>query len=398
MVDLENAIARVLEKIPPTAAETIPLAESNGRVLAENLVSRITLPVFDNSAMDGYAVRAADVSGASIGSPVSLQLVATIPAGETFRGRLNPGECARIFTGSPVPEGADAVVMQEDTRATNDQIQFLDSAAPGENIRKRGEDIGVGDTIASNGSIITPGLIGLLAATGIVSLPVGCKPRVALIATGSELRELGEMLSPGQIYESNRVMLAALVKRCGAVASVRPIVHDSLAATRDALSSAFAGSDIVVTSGGVSVGELDFVKAAFESLGGSLDFWKVAMRPGRPFVFGRLGGKFLLGLPGNPVSAFVTFLLLVRPFLLRWQGAKDVSLPAVFGVLGERVSNPSERRHFMRVRVDACGKIFSAGRQASHMMSSLGAADGLLDLAAGMTIEAGQMARVLRIN
>lgn len=397
MLDLETAIRRVLEKIPAALPESVALAESSGRVLAENLVSDIALPAFDNSAMDGYAVRSVDVLGASVDSPVVLRLVATIPAGEVFTGRLNPGECFRIFTGSPLPIGADAVVMQEDTRAEGDRIRFLDAAASGENLRKRGEDVEIGGRIADAGSFITPGSIGLMAATGISRVAVGRKPRVALIATGSELREPGEMLSPGQIYESNRVMLASLIARSGAIPEVCPIVRDTLEATRDALSSAFSKSDIVVTSGGVSVGELDFVKPAFESLGGTVEFWKVAMRPGKPFVFGRLGGKFLFGLPGNPVSAFVTFLLLVRPVLLRWQGAKTTSLPTITGVLSERVLNQSERRHFMRVRLDEDGKVFSAGKQASHMMSSLGAADGLLDIPAKAEMRAGETVRVLRV-
>jgi len=209
------------------------------------------------------------------------------------------------------------------------------------------------------------------------------------------LREPGSALLPGQIFESNRTMLTPLVARAGGLPKVFPLVTDTLAATQAALERALSECDIVVTSGGVSVGETDFVKAAFESLGGELQFWKVAIRPGRPFVFGRRSGKFLFGLPGNPVSAFVTFLLLVRPALLNWQGARDVTLPAHPGVLGEAISNPGDRRHFIRVRVDQEGKIFSTGKQASHVLASLATAEGLLDLPPQTTLATGTTVRIL---
>ncbi len=346
--------------------------------------------------MDGYAVRSVDVRGARAESPITLKLAAKIPAGELFTAELLAGECARIFTGAPLPRGADAVVMQEDTRADGGGVSFLDEAAVGENVRRCGEDVKRGMTLAEAGEEISSGRIALLAATGFATVTVARRPNVALIATGSELREPGQPLLSGQIYESNRAMLSPLIAGCGGVPKVFPIVPDTLDATSAALQSAFSASDIVVTSGGVSVGELDFVKAAFESLGGELQFWKVAMRPGKPFVFGRLGEKFLFGLPGNPVSAFVTFLLLVRPALLRWQGAMEVSLPSHAAVLGESISNPGDRRHFVRVRVAADGKVISAGKQASHALSSLAGADGLLDVTPQTTFAASTSVNVLR--
>ena len=212
---------------------------------------------------------------------------------------------------------------------------------------------------------------------------------VGLLATGSELQEPGQPLAPGQIYESNRIALAALMQRAGAVPRTFPLVADALAATSLALADAFNQCDAVVTSGGVSVGEMDFIKRAFEQIGGELEFWKVAIKPGRPFVFGRCRGKLLFGLPGNPVSALVTFLLLVRPALLRWQGATDVSLPAHPGVLAEPLANDGERRHFMRVKVDPTGKVRSAGVQASHVLSSVAAANGLVDVPPNTTLACG---------
>jgi molybdopterin molybdotransferase len=219
---------------------------------------------------------------------------------------------------------------------------------------------------------------------------------VGLLATGSELTEPGRPLAPGRIYESNRAALAVLIGRAGAVPRAFPLVADVLAGTSLALADAFNQCDAVVTSGGVSVGDMDFLKRAFEQIGGSLEFWKVAIKPGRPFVFGRLREKLLFGLPGNPVSALVTFLLLVRPALLRWQGATEVALPAHPGVLAEPLANHGERRHFMRVKVDSAGKVWSTGIQASHVLSSVAMANGLLDVPADTTLAAGTAVTVLR--
>ena len=219
---------------------------------------------------------------------------------------------------------------------------------------------------------------------------------VGLLATGSELTEPGEPLAPGRIYETNRTALAALIERSGAIPKIFPLVADAPADTSLALTNAFSQCDTVVTSGGVSVGEMDFLKRSFEQIGGQLEFWKVAMKPGRPFVFGRYREKLLFGLPGNPVSAFVTFLLLVRPALRRWQGAATVSLPAHPGVLAEPLANPGERRHFMRVKVDSTGNVHSAGIQASHVLSSLAAANGLVDMPPASSLPAGNTVTVLR--
>jgi molybdopterin molybdotransferase len=272
----------------------------------------------------------------------------------------------------------------------------LDQARPWENVRLRGEDVKVGASLAVPGTRLGAGHLNLLAAVGTASVRVGRRPRVALVATGSELRPPGKPLAPGQIYESNRPMLAALLAECGAEARVFPLVPDSLTRTRSALQRAFADCDAVVTTGGASVGQLDFVKAAFAELGGSQEFWKVAIKPGKPFVFGQLGGRFLFGLPGNPVSAFTTVLLLVRPALLRWQGATDTGLPSYRGTLAEPLVNRGDRRHFVRVCVDAEGSVHSAGTQASHMLHSLAAANGLVDVPPETTLAAGMVVRVLR--
>ncbi len=397
MIDLETAQARILAALPAPRIEQVKLNEAARRILAESVHAAVDLPRFDNSAMDGYAVRAADVLEAKSDAPIRLRVKTRIAAGQWFDGEIAAGESARLFTGSPLPAGTDAVVMQEDTRvdaARPDEVLVCDSVREGESVRRRGEDVACGTRLLEAGQTLTPGALGLLGAAGVTHVSVGQRPTVALLATGSELREPDEPLQPGQIYESNRTMLAALVSQAGGIARVFPLVPDTLAATRAALERAFADCDLVVSSGGVSVGEMDFVKAAFDALGGELQFWKVAIRPGRPFVFGRAGGKFLFGLPGNPVSAYVTFLLLVHPALRRWQGARDVDLPVQTAILGEPIANASDRRHFVRVRMDGEGRVFSAGQQASHALASLAAADALLDLPPRTTLAAGDAVQV----
>jgi molybdopterin molybdotransferase len=299
--------------------------------------------------------------------------------------------------------------MQEDTRidpARREEILILDTVKPWENVRFRGEDVKRGASLAAIGDALTVGHLALLAAAGCADVLVSRQPIVGILATGSELKEPGQALIPGQIYESNRISIAALVRKSGAIPRFYPLVADVLEQTRLALTAGFSQCDIVVTSGGVSVGEMDFVKQALADLGGDLQFWKVAIKPGRPFVFGRFpasdhqisstNSKLFFGLPGNPVSAFVTFVLLVRPAILRWQGASDVALPSHPGILAEPLENQGERRHFMRVRVAPDGKVCSAGFQASHILNSLATANGLVDLPPQTSFAAGTTVQVLR--
>ena|SRR5882724_8846297 len=398
MLELEDALQRILEVIPQPIPESVPLAEATGRALLEPIFSPIDLPPFDNSAIDGYAVRAEDVAKANVESPISLRLQGRVAAGETFTARLEQGACIRLFTGSPLPHGADAAIMQEDTRvdaARPEQILILDRAKPLDNVRLRGGDIKMGDSLGRSGELLGIGLTSLIAASGTKKVVVGRRPTVGVLATGSELREAGQPLAAGEIYESNRVALASLLTRAGCVARIFPLVADVPDAVRSSLEQALNECDAIVTSGGVSVGEFDFIKSAFEAAGGELQFWRVAIKPGRPFVFGRYAGKFLFGLPGNPVSAFVTFLLLVRPAVLRWQGFRDISLPAHPGILAEVMSNRGSRRHFLRVKMDPGGNVSSAGIQASHVLSSLAAANGLLDVPPETTLPVGTAVQVM---
>lgn len=398
MLSVEEALERIQSALAPLPRQKISAGDACGRIVAADCSAQINLPPFDNSAMDGYAVVSNDVKFASAENPVSLNVIGEIPAGQNFEGRIVIGQCARIFTGSPVPEGADAVVMQEDTKREGENVRILDSARPFENIRLCGEDVKTGQPLARAGQRITPGMVNLLLAAGCGEIAVSRRPVIGLMATGDELRTPDQPLAPGQIYESNRHMLAAQVAQAGGDARVFELVPDDLDSTRKALENAFAECDAVITTGGVSVGEHDYVKEAFTGIGGKLDFWRVRVKPGKPFVHGSLGGRFLFGLPGNPVSAFVTFMVLVRPALLKWQGAAETGLPRHPAVLADTLQNRGDRRHFMRVQVDAAGKATSAGVQASHMLHSLAAANALVDVPPAATLEAGSEVTVQRFD
>ncbi|MCI0748179.1 MAG: molybdopterin molybdotransferase MoeA [Verrucomicrobia subdivision 3 bacterium] len=398
MLQLEEARERILAAIQPLAAETVLLSAAARRFLASDVVAPIDLPPFDNSAVDGYAVRAEDTKSASQDSPMSLRPALRIPAGADLRGSLQPGTCARIFTGSPLPTGADAVVMQEDVTAERDEILFREPGKPWENVRLQGEDVKSGSVVLRMGEPLAPGAVALLGALGLQAVAVCRRPVVEVLGTGDELQETGAPLGPGRIYESNRAALASLLERDGAIAKIFPLVSDNLDETRTALRHALETSDAVITTGGVSVGELDFVKEAFTNLGGDLDFWRVAIKPGKPFVFGKWEGKFLFGLPGNPVSAFVTALMLVRPAILRWQGAVETRLPSHPAVAAEAFTNRGGRRHFMRVRVDNAGRAHLTGAQASHLLVSLAHANGLVDVPPNTVIEQGAPVEVMRFD
>ncbi len=401
MFSLEEARERVLAAVRPLPAEMVDLNEAFGRFTLEPLRSLIDLPPADNSAMDGYAVRAEDLAAAGADAPVELRVIGTAPAGAVLHKVVERGACARIFTGSVLPRGADAVVMQEDVQQiSNDpsRVLFVQKAAPGENVRRRGDDARAGALLLEAGERLTAPRLSLLAAAGISAVRAARRPVVGLVATGNELREAGQPLEAGAIYESNRIGLAALARQAGALPKAYPLTPDDLAATKAALAQAHSECDVVISSGGVSVGEMDWVKAAFAAIGGQLDFWKVDMKPGKPFVFGRWQDRFFFGLPGNPVSALVSFILLARPALLRLQGADEV-LPRIFpATLSEPLANNAARRHFMRVALDAQGRAHSAGNQASHFLSGMARADGLVDVPPGTTLPAGTIVSIIPLD
>jgi molybdopterin molybdotransferase len=399
MTGLEEARAQILQAVHNVGRETVSLREAAGRIAADSVLADHDLPLFDNSAMDGFAVRSVDVSRATMSKPAKLRVVGKIAAGDQWEKRLEDETAVRIFTGSVMPSGADSVVMQEDTIDSEpNEVQILGPVKPYENVRLKGEDVRKGDVMMREGAAITPAMIGLLGALGIADLSVFRRLKVGLLATGSELQEPGKPPGEGRVFESNRAMIAAFVSRLGAEPNVYPIVRDELAATKTALTKAFDENHAVVTSGGVSVGEFDYVKQAFEAIDGKQNLWKVNIKPGKPFVFGKKADKFLFGLPGNPVSAMVTFVLLVRPALMRMQGAINVDLPSHSGVLLEQLANRGDRRHFMRVVVESNGKVRLSGTQASHMLGSLAAANGLVDVPPGKVLEAGATVQVWRLD
>ena len=369
--------------------EEIPALEACGRVLARALASTMDVPPMDNSAMDGYALRAAEVAAPE----TRLRVAQRIAAGEVGKP-LAPGTAARIFTGAPIPQGADAIVMQEFCAIEAESVVVRKVPKPGEWIRRTGSDVRKGDTIIAAGKRLLPQDTGLAASVGIGAVPVYRRVRLGLFFTGDELVMPGEPLAPGRIYNSNRFTLNGMAHAFGCDVRDYGIVPDSLDATRAVLRRAAAECDILVTSGGVSVGEADFVKPAVEAEG-SLLMWKIAMKPGRPLAFGRIGGCAFIGLPGNPVSSFVTFLIFVRPFLLRTQGVREVAPRANDARADFDWGEPDPRREFLRVKWNSGGGLDLYPTQDSAVLTSTAWADGLVDNPPNRAIRSGDRVRFL---
>ena len=395
LMPLDEALAALLARAQPLpGTESVTTLQADGRVLAQDLVSALQVPAFDNSAMDGYALRCADVAAPGIALPVS-QRIAAGSVGAPLQG----GTAARIFTGAPVPPGADAVVMQEDCVAQDDgTVRVQTQPHSGQNIRRAGEDIALGSTVLHAGTRLAPAALGLAASIGLEHLPVARRPRVALLSTGDELVMPGqvppEQLPPGAIVNSNRFFLRALVQRLGCELTDLGKVPDQREATLAALREAAAGHDVVLTSGGVSVGEEDHIKPAVQALG-SLDLWQIAIKPGKPFACGRVGQAHFLGLPGNPVASFVTFAVLVRPFLLRLQGVRDVTMPSIAARADFAWPKADKRREFLRVRRNAAGGLDLYPHQGSGVLTSTVWGDGVVDNPPGQAIAPGDTVRYL---
>lgn len=398
---LDQALAELLAQAQPlTGTDKVDTFDADGRVLAQDLVSALHVPPQDNSSMDGYALRCADVPAPGVVLPVTQR----IPAGHHGQP-LQPGEVARIFTGAPVPAGADTIVMQEDCEPVGEgSVRVNVVPQNGQWIRRAGEDVTRGAVVLARGQRLSPAALGLAAGIGMARLTVTRRPRVALFSTGDELVMPGELppeqMPPGAIYNSNRYFLRALLQRLGCEVTDCGIVPDQRAATLDALRKAAQNHDLVLTSGGVSVGEEDHIKPSVQQLG-ELDLWQISMKPGKPFAYGKLyrsgpqDACHFAGLPGNPVSSYVTFMLLVRPFLLRLQGATHVApvrmaLPAHF-----EVKRGDKRREFLRVRRNAAGGLDLYPNQSSGVLTSTVWGDGLVDNPAGGTIDHGDIVQFL---
>ncbi len=394
---LDDALQQLLASAHPLdAVETVPTLQADGRVLAQEAQSALHVPPQDNSSMDGYAVRCADVGAAGVELAVS-QRIAAGASGEA----LQPGTVARIFTGAPIPAGADAVVMQEDCTlldgnnpAGQPRVQVNARPQPGQWIRRAGEDVSRGAVVLSRGQRLGPAELGLAASIGLATLQVARRPRVALFSTGDELVMPGEKapqdMPPGAIYNSNRFFLANLLRRMGCEVTDFGIVPDRREATVQALQQAAQQHDLILTSGGVSVGEEDHIKPAVQSLG-TLDLWQIAIKPGKPFAHGRVGNAHFIGLPGNPVSSFVTFLVLVRPFLLRLQGVSDIAMKTFAARADFDWPRADKRQEFLRVRRNAEGGLDLFSNQSSGVLTSAVWGDGLVNNPAGRTIARGDM-------
>lgn len=383
MMDVFTARATIAAQARALTTELLPLADTHRRIAAADIASTIDVPPADNSAMDGYALTAACQS-----PPWSLPISQTLAAG-TPPSPLQPGTAVRIFTGAEIPPGANAVVIQEECERDEDQVTIKAAVRPGDNIRPRGQDIGLGQTLVHQGEILTSLHLGLLASCGVHQLEVARRPQVALLSSGAELVEPGQPLGPGQIYNSNMSMLRALLQEWGCDLSAPICVADDLDSTCAALETSANSADLIISTGGVSVGDADHLKAAISRLG-ELDLWKVNMKPGKPLAFGRIGKAStpILALPGNPVSAFITAAIFVKPFIEGLYGRpyRELSFseaPAAFSF-----ERPRQRAEFLRVRREH-GRLQRFSNQSSGVLSSLLWADGLAWIAADTTVSEG---------
>ena len=395
LISVDDAIKKILEQgVSVSDTENIEILDALGRVLASDLKSGINVPGYDNSAMDGYAVRSEDC----LSEGVSLNVSQRIPAG-TVGLPLKANTAARIFTGAPVPDNADVVVMQEQCERQEDVVTINAKVTSGQNIRKAGEDIASGATILQQGKQLRPQELGLIASVGINTIPVYRKLRVATFFTGDELVTPGNDLADGQIYNSNRYTLRGLLQANHCEVTDLGIVPDTLEDTRKVLQRASENADLVITSGGVSVGEEDYVRVALEELG-ELSMWRIAMKPGKPVAFGKVNDALFMGLPGNPVSVFVTFLLFARPLILKMQGLNKTKAEVQFLTAGFNYS-AGKRQEYLRARVEhdltgAVVKLFP--HQGSGVLSSASWADGLVEIKVGESVKQGDKVRYISFN
>jgi molybdopterin molybdotransferase len=377
MISVEEATARIVAAFSPLPVETVSIAAALGRVLAEDVVARITQPPADVSAMDGYAVRAADVTRV----PATLRLVGTAPAGGAHGGTVEPGQCVRIFTGGPVPRGADTVIIQEDVAAAGDQITVKEGAPRGRYIRPAGLDFRTGDIGIKAGRALGARDVALAAAMNHPWLKVRRRPRIAILATGDEVVMPGEPVGPNQIVSSNGLALCALIAACGGEPIQLGVAPDSTDALQR-LAEGARNTDLLITTGGVSVGDHDLVRSALGARGLAVDFWQIAMRPGKPLMFGRIGGTPVLGLPGNPVSSFVCATIFARPALAVMLGQENAQSPARKAALGRDLEPNDRRQDYLRATLmtDPDGRLVVTpfDKQDSSMLATLTRADCLV--------------------
>ncbi len=401
MVSVEEALNRVLTRIPVLGLEKVNIIGSLGRVIGEDIVAPRDIPPLDNSAMDGYAVRATDIKGASRDNPFFLEVIEDLPAGALPKKSLTCGQATRIMTGAPIPKGADSVVMVEDTERAGEEVRIFQGVSHGENIRRAGEDVRKGDRIIPRGSVIRAAEVGMLASVGRASVYVHQRPIVAILCTGDELVDVDEEIVDHKIVSSNSYTLSAQVLECAALPLQLGIAKDKPEEIEAKLQQGLR-ADVILSSAGVSVGDYDLVKDVLGKIGFQMEFWGVAMRPGQPLAFGTIAGKPTFGLPGNPVSSMVSFEQFVRPSLLKMMGHRNLFRPVVEAVLKEEISKKAGRRHFMRARVSSEGgryMVTTTGPQGSGILNSMVEANALLIVPEEVTdIKAGENVQVQILN
>jgi len=387
VISEEEARRRILEAVSPLDQRAVSVSSALDCFAAQDYFARLPLPAFDNSAMDGYAVVASSCNKGG-----RLRVIGEQPAGPDRKLRVGGGEAVRIFTGAPLPQGVDAILMQEDVTPDGTDISVNVDVEAGDFVRRRGCDLAEGQMILSRGERIRSATVALLSSQGFADVIVGSKATAAVISTGDELVKPGEELQPGQIYDSNSALLSALLQRCRVSAIAVEHCRDDRESLGDAIKRGIKNY-VLIISGGVSVGEHDLVKEALRKLGADIEIWRVAIKPGKPFLFGNIGECFVFGLPGNPVSAFVTFLQFVRPAVLRMMGAKDLDLPQVPAKLAVDLTNDGDRPHYIRGKLEH-GRFTPIGRQESHALFGLSQANALLRVAVGQSFKADELVDV----
>ena len=379
-IKVDEARKIILEKIKVQGTEKVSISEALGRILSEDIIARRNNPPMDNSAMDGYALQAKDIELATSENPIKLEIIEDLAAGYSPKMTIQSGQAVRIMTGAPIPEGADAVIMQEDTERNENSVQVKDKAEIRENIRDAGEDVREGETVIKKGAKLLPAHIGMMAVVGRSSVLVGRRPSVAILSTGDEIKDLDDSLSGPCIYNSNGYMLAAQVKSAGGIPSYLGIARDNEEDLMEKFNWALQ-CDMVVSSGGVSVGDYDLVKASLKKMGQEMLFWKVAMKPGKPLAFGRIDNVPIFGLPGNPVSSFVSFEQFVRPSIRKMMGASQLSHLLVQAKLTHTVHKKAGRQHFLSAYVkweNGTCTVSPTQEQGSGILKSTVNANGLL--------------------